>query len=1252
MIDRKPVLDDLNLDSDHTIAILADFLEGWECAPEPDRGAILQTHCDQHPKLAEEIRNLVAGWRVVRDSSDPEHLGSYRITRVLAIGGMGKVYEAQDEELRRTVAVKTIRLGRSANPKLLEHFEYERLALARLHHTHIVPIYSAGEDNGLLYFAMPLIKGLSLADLVATISCWPPTASTSEPPPTWEKILGKATTDATWRRSVRRIGANPEGAGSLSRFVQSGPERTAPTAARPALTVDYFRHVAEVLAVAAEALHSAHESGVLHFDVKPSNILIERVTGKTDAIAHPWLIDFGLADTSGAEAGDSPPGESVNSPGTRPFGTKGFMAPEVLMLRDTSGTAAHARGDDRLPLGRQTDIWSLGVTLYQLLTLHMPFADDRDVLDPEVKPHSLREYVPGLPCELEAVVLKALEKPLAARYPTAAAFAGDLRRWLGGCPTIAGKASPPKRLVMWARRRPAAAFAAGMTAALAIVTLLGAGQAVRVSQAQAETARAQTAEALAIAGAAERDAQAKQRELNLITVSRLRAPIRTAGWSNVAWLKTRELAAGRTDADGRLQGQFAALLDGLDLHPYRSYKQAADILAFDHHGERLLMGRRKRDARGRTATRLVMGDLAGQQRLTEKSFASNGVVGFRGSAAMVLERDVSDASLLRLRDAITGNEKLLLKSARNGASSVIAHTLSRDGSRAAGVVWPLRKRTPAELAASADKTDIMTEDGDVATLIVWDIASSRVIRSIADKQAPTHEVVLSPDGSLLATWDTTGKRHEVAVWSVGDGALAGRFPSNRLAISSVAFGRDPTCRDDAQDASWRLAVGEGGGKVTVWDLYSRSVRCITRGSSHDVSTLDFSPDGTLLASAGRDFFMIWDVSSGQCVLKMWAGTYQSAVAFSRDGRRLALAKTSAFGSPDEVEVYELEEGRGLRTLRGLTQRIEKIAVSANGGRVAALSNDWEVGIFDARSGKLIGAALAPEGSFTDNAALALNADGSRVVLSAGTEAKLWEVETERLRLLRKWELSPALTEAAGFHPDGRLLLVRQETKGGKLGPFYEANPDDHPRVCRAYELPEQGDKKRLAEIPDFDRYVEHIAATPDAAYFAVQGTTTGTGKPARILHLYDGSTGKQVGSIHTGVPPGNSATGMRFDPKGTRLHVQIDAGNAGRHEIFEVPSLKSMGAASAVNGVNVGASRWVTNLPQTSDATDTIVLSEQNRPAPLLRVVRDLEVTGAEGIKFSPDGLYIAWGNQDGTVTICDLNEVQRRLAGVGLAWE
>ena len=208
------------IDDDPDDSLLVAFLENWENASEvKDQAAILEGHCAKHPHLEGDFRGLAEARggvnRVVfvaaQEDPDPEQLGPYRILRLLAYGGMGKVYEAEDKTLSRRVAVKTIRIGRSADPRLLEQFKAEREALALLHNTNIVPIFSAGEEDGLLYFAMPLIKGFTLADLVETMSQpgspRPGTAASPISPSSWADILRLAKSEASHRQTLRRLSA-------------------------------------------------------------------------------------------------------------------------------------------------------------------------------------------------------------------------------------------------------------------------------------------------------------------------------------------------------------------------------------------------------------------------------------------------------------------------------------------------------------------------------------------------------------------------------------------------------------------------------------------------------------------------------------------------------------------------------------------------------------------------------------------------------------------------------------------------------------------------------------------------------------------------------------------------------------------------------------------------------------------------------------------------------------------------------------
>lgn len=204
---------------------------------------------------------------------------------------------------------------------------------------------------------------------------------------------------------------------------------------------DAARLVAEI----AEALHVAHERGVIHRDVKPSNVLI-------DGGGAPHVMDFGLARREQGDVTLTPTGEIM--------GTPAYMSPEL------------ARGDAHR-VDRRADVYALGVVLYELLTGERPFQGNRRMLMLQVledEPRAPRRLDPGIPRDLETICLKALEKPRAARYATAHALAADLKRYLARSPIEARRVGPLGRLVRWCRRNPPAA---SLIAALLGFTLLG-----------------------------------------------------------------------------------------------------------------------------------------------------------------------------------------------------------------------------------------------------------------------------------------------------------------------------------------------------------------------------------------------------------------------------------------------------------------------------------------------------------------------------------------------------------------------------------------------------------------------------------------------------------------------------------------------------------------------------------------------------------------------------------------------------------
>jgi len=273
-------------------------------------------------------------------------LGDFRIIRKIGQGGMGVVYEAEQESLRRRVALKVLPFHALLGAGALERFQREVRAAGHLHHPRIVPVYGVGEENGLHYFAMPYIDGESLDRVVARL----------------RELPG----------SARRLALGQE-AGSGS---SSGSYAL------------WARSVARVGAEVAEALAYAHSEGILHRDIKPSNLIL-------DAAGVVWIADFGLAKDLN-EDGLSRSGDIV--------GTPRYLAPE--RLRGWSDA--------------RSDVYGLGVTLYELVTLTPVFdATERHELlervahDEPVRP---RRIDPRVPRDLETIILEAIAKEPARRY--------------------------------------------------------------------------------------------------------------------------------------------------------------------------------------------------------------------------------------------------------------------------------------------------------------------------------------------------------------------------------------------------------------------------------------------------------------------------------------------------------------------------------------------------------------------------------------------------------------------------------------------------------------------------------------------------------------------------------------------------------------------------------------------------------------------------------------------------------------------
>jgi serine/threonine protein kinase/Flp pilus assembly protein TadD len=481
----------------------------------------LSDYIGRYPELAEEIRELFSalvlmeGVRPERPAAAQgavrvpagevpfEHLGDYRIFREIGRGGMGVVYEAEQESLGRRVALKVLPAEAFGNPTHIQRFQREARAAARLHHTNIVPVFGVGEDHGTHYYAMQYIEGRPLDEVLTELrrlrdgGTTPQDGSSAsvlaagdarseahslvESRPRSSAEVARSLWEGRFRAASQHasVGSiDPQAAtrhgnaaGSPAARTPSRATATTSSASTSSLLSDphrpYAKSIAHIGAQVAEALEYAANQGVLHRDIKPSNLLL-------DVWGTVWLTDFGLAKATGTP--------DLTRTG-HIFGTLRYLAPERFQ----------GQADIR------SDVYAVGLTLYEALALRPAF-DDRGQAQlmhqiTTVEPSRLDGLNPHLPRDLVTVVHKAMAKDPSDRYQTAGALAEDLNRFLEDRPIAARRLSVLEHGWRWCRRNP------GMTgllaALLALILLVTGGTVFLVQQhAKRQTEMARNEEAL------------------------------------------------------------------------------------------------------------------------------------------------------------------------------------------------------------------------------------------------------------------------------------------------------------------------------------------------------------------------------------------------------------------------------------------------------------------------------------------------------------------------------------------------------------------------------------------------------------------------------------------------------------------------------------------------------------------------------------------------------------------------------------
>ena len=884
------------------IEVYLELVEGG-APPEPE--AFAKGYPDLGDDLVAALEGLALVQGLVGEAHGPGHrleegrrVAGYRIVRELGRGGMGIVYEAVHVGLDRPVALKVLGTQAAPDSSGRRRFLNEAKTAAGLHHTHIVPVFDVGQVGGLCYYAMQRIEGSGLDRVLRTMRRDRPVAAGS-----------------TYGSGSRKSGASPAPRPTSKPGVDAGPvasglgdetrtwgglgdlgggsswRRREPVDEPPAFTPPrgsaYYRWVARVGQQAADALAHAHQRGVIHRDIKPSNLLV-------DARGMIWVADFGLA-------------RRLADPSQTQFdsllGTPRYMSPEQARTGAIDGRA---------------DVYSLGATLYELITLRPPFdGQSAAELIEQIKgrePPRPRKFDPRAPLDLETILLKALAKRPEDRYATAADLAEDLARFLAHEPVKARRIGPVGRLVRFARRHPSLTAVSTTAAALVLSTATFAYVRVVRERDRADDAAVEAKKAQLLTEEANRQLKVSAEETRKAMLAGLEKHAANVGHSSDPNRRTtglgllRQAAAMEPDPVLRvkLRDQALAFLSMRDLEahaPIETPDKPHHGLIFGTNSKRIAalsddgeLGIWDVATRGLVdSTRLPIGPNRGRPANGRGGGGRGRPGGPRiapsGEQVAIIRPDGGAVRLFDLASLDAPAEVMLMKG--HHLAGLYAST---DGRRLltvgrASQAGPNRQGPPDRPDFSEEQRIYLWDrDHPEAPKATLTLPTSKLDQQFARDRPGPPMLAISPDGSRIAA--ARPFETEIALWD-GEGRP---LPSIDVQLNATALVLGP---------AGLLAVAGNGGEIALRDLSFANPKRLPGLDLHQsfVYLLRFSPqNGSILAAAGMGGGVeLWDLSTHAMIAALPTKEWVEDLAFSPDGQTLAAAQSSSIALWSLVE---------------------------------------------------------------------------------------------------------------------------------------------------------------------------------------------------------------------------------------------------------------------------------------------------------------------------------------------------------------